>query len=93
MSQENVEVIRRGWEHWMATGEIRAHADFVWDVSHLNWPDQQIYLGGEGAMQFLAEWAGAWDEWELEVEEYIDTAERAISSLARSWVGSSRNRT
>jgi hypothetical protein len=25
------------------------------------WPDQQIYLGGEGAMQFLAEWADARD--------------------------------
>ena len=24
-----------GYEHWMATGEIRAHVDFVWDVSNL----------------------------------------------------------
>ncbi len=79
MSQENVEIIRRGWEHWVATGEIRAHADFVWDVSHLGWPDQQTYLGGEGAMQFLAEWADAWDDWELEVEEYIDAGERVVA--------------
>jgi hypothetical protein len=50
-------------------------------VSHLRWPDQQIYLGGEGAMQFLAEWADAWDEWELEVEEYIDAGERVVAII------------
>ena len=43
MSQENVEIIRRGYERWKATGEVRAHPDFVWDVSRLGWPDQQIY--------------------------------------------------
>lgn len=48
MSQENVEIIRRGYEHWMATGEFLAHADLVWDVSKLGWPDQQIYPGSRG---------------------------------------------
>jgi hypothetical protein len=57
MSEENVEIIRRGYEHWLASGEIRAHPDFVWDVSNLGWPDQQIYLGAAGANQFNAEWA------------------------------------
>ncbi|MEA2332523.1 MAG: uncharacterized protein QOH58_2661 [Thermoleophilaceae bacterium] len=79
MSKENVEVIRRGWEHWAATGEIRAHADFVWDVSRLGWPDRQIYPGAEGAMQFLAEWADAWDGWEIEVEDYNDAGERVVA--------------
>ena len=49
MSQENVEIIRRGYEHFKATGgEIRAHPDLVWDVSNLGWPDQQIYTGPRG---------------------------------------------
>ena len=78
MSEENVEVIRRGYGHFMATGEIRAHADLVWDVSRLGWPDQQIYSGVEGAMQFNAEWADAWDGWELEVEDYLDAGERVV---------------
>ena len=81
MSQENVEIIRRGYEHWMATGEFRAHADLVWDVSNLGWPDQQIYHGPEGAMHFNAEWADAWDDWELEVEDYIDAGERVVVIL------------
>ena len=78
MSQENVEIIRRGYEHFLATGEIRGRADLVWDVSRLGWPEQQIYSGVEGAMQFNGEWADAWDGWELEVENYLDAGERVV---------------
>ena len=81
MSEENVEIIRRGYEHWMATGEFRAHVDLVWDVSNLGWPEQQVYHGAEGAMQFLAEWSDAWDAWEMEVEDYIDAGERVVVIL------------
>ena len=78
MSQENVEAMRRGYERFAATGEIRAHPDFVWDVSRLGWPDQQIYSGAEGANQFLAEWADAWDDWALAAEDYIDAGECVV---------------
>ena len=78
MSQENVEIVRRGWEHSVATGEFQAHPDLVWDVSNLGWPEQQVYHGAEGAMQFLADWADAWDDWEMEVEEYVDAGERVV---------------
>ena len=78
MSQENVDIIRRGYEYWRATGEVRAHPDLVWDVSRLGWPGQQIYSGPEGANQFLAEWADAWDDWELEVEDCVDAGERVV---------------
>jgi ketosteroid isomerase-like protein len=78
MSQENVEVMRRGYSHFMATGEIRADADLVWDVSRLGWPDQQIYAGAEGANQFMTEWADAWDDWEMEAENYLDAGERVV---------------
>ena len=81
MSQENVENIRRGYEHFLATREIRAHPDLIWDVSNLGWPDQQIYRGPEGAMQFNAEWAAAWDDWEMVPEDYIDAGERVVVIL------------
>jgi ketosteroid isomerase-like protein len=83
MSQQNVETIRRGYEHWHATGEIRAHPDFIWDVSGLGWPDQQIYPGAEGAARFNAEWADAWDGWELQVEEYIDAGESVVTIVTQ----------
>jgi len=78
MSRENVETIRRGYEHFLAKGEIRAHPDLVWDVSRLEWPDQQIYAGAEGANQFNAEWADAWDDWEFQPEEFIEAGERVV---------------
>ena len=28
--------------------------------------------------QFNAEWADAWDDWELEVEDYVDAGERVV---------------
>ncbi len=47
-------------------------------MTNLGWPEQQIYAGPEGAMQFMAEWADAWDNWEMEAEEYIDAGERVV---------------
>ena len=29
-------------------------------------------------MQFIAEWAGAWHDWEMEAEDYIDAGERGL---------------
>jgi ketosteroid isomerase-like protein len=78
MSHENVEIVRRGYAHFVATGELRANDDLVWDVSRLGWPDQQVYQGVEGANQFLAEWAAAWDGWELEPEDYLDAGESVV---------------
>jgi ketosteroid isomerase-like protein len=84
MSQENVEIVKRSYEHYMATGEIRTGAaDLVWDVSNLGWPDQQVYIGDEGGMQFLAEWAAAWDDWEMEAEEYLDAGDSVVVILTQ----------
>ncbi len=79
MSQENVEIITRGFEHFSASGEVRAHPDFVWDVTKLGWPGQQIYSGAAGANQFNAEWAEAWDDWELEVENFVDAGDYVVA--------------
>ena len=83
MSQENVEIVRRGYGHFKATGEVRAPADLVWDVSRLGWPDQQIYAGAEGANQFNAEWAASWDDWEMEPEQYLGAGERVVVILTQ----------
>jgi ketosteroid isomerase-like protein len=78
MSRANVEAMRRGYERFAATGEIGPNPDLVWDVSRLGWPGQQIYAGAEGANQFLAEWADAWEDWALAAEDYIDAGESVV---------------
>ncbi len=85
MSQENVEIVRRGYEHFAATGELLADLtdpDFVWDMSTFRgWPERQTYPGTEGAREFLTEWTDAWEDWELEVEGYVDGGERVVVIL------------
>ena len=82
MSRENVDNLRRNYEHFIATGEFSGEfaPDFVWDMSTFrNWPERQTYEGIEGARQFLAEWLEAWDDWELELEELRDADESVVA--------------
>jgi hypothetical protein len=85
MSQENVEVVARGYEHFGATRDFRAetvHPDFVWDMSKFrDWPEQQTYLGLAGVREFVAEWTGAWDDWELGVEALLDADDKLSPSF------------
>jgi ketosteroid isomerase-like protein len=81
MPDGRVETIRRNWDHWLATGELRVADDLVWDVSRLGWPDQQVYIGAEGGTQFNEEWAAAWDDWEVEPVDFIEAGERVVVIL------------
>ena len=80
MSQENVENVRAGYERFAATGDFVpvATADFVWDVSNLHWPGQQVYEGADGARTFLREWADAWEDWEMEADSFHDAGDRVV---------------
>jgi ketosteroid isomerase-like protein len=42
------------------------------------WPEQQIYEGVDGANRFLHEWAGAWDNWELEIQEIYEAGDKVV---------------
>jgi ketosteroid isomerase-like protein len=83
MSQDNVEIVRRGYERFATTGDLdpdHASPDFVWDMSNFDgWPEQQAYEGVDGARGFLADWVGAWDDWELEVEALLDGGDKILA--------------
>jgi ketosteroid isomerase-like protein len=90
MSQENVEIVRRRYENFAATGHSLTRwtqgmretiaPDFVWDMSKFRgWPEQQTYEGVEGASVFLRNWLEAWDDWELEVEALHDAGDRVVA--------------
>jgi ketosteroid isomerase-like protein len=82
MSQENVEIVQRGYEQFRATGRLVAETvtpDFVWDMSNFHgWPEQQLYEGIEEAETFLSDWAAAWDDWELDLEGLHDAGDRVV---------------
>jgi len=83
MSQENVKIVREGFDRFAATGEFAAELstdDFIWDVSNFHgWPEQQVYEGVDGVGVFIAEWVEAWEGWELEVEALLDAGDRVVA--------------
>jgi ketosteroid isomerase-like protein len=87
MSTENVQRLRRAYENFAATGELSGNfaPDFVWDMSTFrDWPERQTYEGVDGARQFLADWIGAWEDWELEVEQLVDAGDQVVAVLRQS---------
>jgi ketosteroid isomerase-like protein len=85
MSQENVEIVRGGFEQFAITGQLPAEIlapDFVWDMSSFHgWPEQQVYEGVEGARTFLEAWTAAWEDWELELDGLRDAGEKVVALL------------
>ena len=83
MSQENVEIVREGYERFAATGEFVADLatdDFVWDMSNFHgWPEQQTYEGVDGAGAFLSEGMDAWEDRELELEALHDAGDMVVA--------------
>jgi len=88
MSAENVEIVRLGYDEFLATGELveRITApEFVWDMSTFHgWPERQTYEGPEGTREFLTDWVGAWLDWRLEVREVIDAGDDVVAILHQS---------
>ena len=76
-------MVRRGYERFAATRQFVADIaspEFVWDMSNFHgWPEQQTYEGAEGANAFLADWMGAWDDWELEVDALLDAGDTVVA--------------
>jgi ketosteroid isomerase-like protein len=85
MSQENVEIVRDGYERFRVTGDLAeeiATEDFAWDMSNFHgWPEQQVYEGVAEARIFLREWTDAWEDWELEIDSLHDAGDRVVALL------------
>src|SRR5437763_14639568 len=85
MSQQDLEQVRSSYELFAETGKFEADIvteDFVWDMSHFTgWPEQQQYVGAEGAQSFLGNWVSAWDDWQLQLESLHDAGEKIVAVL------------
>jgi ketosteroid isomerase-like protein len=85
MSDENLEIIRRGWTAWLR-GDLEAlvsdwDPNVIWDTSHFHsWPEG-TYVGVEGIQKFLREWLEVWGEYEIEIEDVMPTQDGRVISL------------
>ena len=87
MSHENLDVVRRGYEQFVASGVVSEETippDFVWDMSTFRgWPEQQTYEGIEGTRKFMRDWLEPWDDWKLEMVDLHDTDGDKVVAIMR----------
>jgi ketosteroid isomerase-like protein len=85
VSQENVELVRRAWEHFISTQVVPEELlapDFVWDMSPFGgWLEQPYYEGVEGVQAFLHDWSEPFDDLEYVVEGYHDVGDDVVTVL------------
>ena len=87
MSEQNVEIVRRGYAHRQARGDFLEEIiapDYVWDMSHFRgWPEQQTYEGIDEARRFIREWTAAFDDWEIDVLAIHDAGDDRVVGILR----------
>ena len=89
MSQENVEIVRRGYEHYNRTGEPDYSAfdpEIVYDVSRRTF-DPRVYHGHEGVREFVALIREQWSTMRLEPQDFVDGGDRVVVSVHLIGVG------
>jgi ketosteroid isomerase-like protein len=85
ISDQNVELVRNGFEHFVATGEP------AWDTlhEHVEVRDHDImdgreYRGHADVRRWLFEdWASAWSDYSAEPEEFIDVDDELVIAVFR----------
>jgi uncharacterized protein len=80
MSEENVQIVRNAVERFQATGEMSPGMtveDVAWHDPP-DFPDAQVHIGIDGVVNALGVWADAWDDWQIEIDEFVDAGERVL---------------
>ena len=81
MSRENVEIVRRILDAYLAgdfqTALGRIDPEVEFDLSMR--PDGKVYRGHDGIVEGLRTWTGTWEDYSLEITELIDAGEHVIA--------------
>ena len=86
MSQENVEIVRRGFAAWEAddlTGMLAALDDQLVTRRLAPMPDPGTWYGPEGAIDVAAEWMDTFDDFTMSAEEFIDAGDHVVVRVAQ----------
>ena len=89
MSQENVEVVRAGYEAWNA-GDMDAFRE-LYDPDVIvrtveDWPEPGPYVGREAAMRFHEQLRDTWDvNTRVPISDFIDAGDRV--AVRYNWRG------
>ena len=91
MSEENVEIVRRGWEGFTAglargdpSGGAYESGAFAPDCEWLTpaeFPGPRSYVGQEGFAEFMRLWTEDFDQFELRLERLVDAGDDRVVGL------------
>jgi ketosteroid isomerase-like protein len=94
MSQENVELVRRGWDvftegmdqgNWTAVFDEGLFAPECTLTPPREVPGSKTYVGREGFIAFLQEWTEDFLDWRIWPEEIIDAGDdRVVAVVCQS---------
>lgn len=83
MSQENVEILRAGYEAFNRTHELDVDGfdpGIEWHT-RADLADSATHRGYAGVAELMSSWATAFDDFRLEPEELIDADDRVVAVL------------
>jgi ketosteroid isomerase-like protein len=86
MSQENVEVVKCGWDAWIK-GDLNAVFELFdpaveWDTTSFEgWPEDDLYCGHEAVRRFFKEWLATWERFETGAEAYLEVDDDRVLVL------------
>jgi ketosteroid isomerase-like protein len=86
MGRTNVEIVAQFFADFRMGDELSddVASDFVWDMSNASgWPDAPVYHGRAGFVEVLDTWAGAFEEWEQDVERMEEVGDGRVVAVAR----------
>jgi uncharacterized protein len=89
MAQDNVEIVRRGYEHFNRSGEADysiLDPDVVYDLSRRTF-DPLVFRGHEGVRDFLTLVREQWASRRMEPQELIDAGDKVVASVRLVGVG------
>jgi ketosteroid isomerase-like protein len=87
VSQENVEIVRRGFLATSRGDPTAVEYDPLaeWDMTGVvGWAEKDVYRGSE-ILPFLRAWANSWRDWRFDVEDVLAGQGQQVFVAIREW--------
>lgn len=79
MSEQSVELIRKGFEHFTRTGEPDWETlDPEIEVYDHDIPDAGVYRGHSGFLKWLEDWGDPWESFSMEPERFVGAGDQVV---------------
>jgi len=90
MSEENLEIVRRGFTAWSGGDFTAMLQELDPDVVlHVEQAGQGVYRGHEGVIKSLVDWTEDFDDFKVVAEEFLDNGDYVVVRTRQTGSGKS----